>query len=395
MEHEKKAESLRPGLRAALHLGDFVENAIGHGIEAAGLEPPPLPAPADMEERTWYKKVLEGGLSGDGSEYHIYARKGNTDQLVIFLSGGGIAWNTYTAARPVTGGKTVAWLPNYYWNNLRPFTQIMNIDAGITTTRDRKNPFDDWNFLVIPYSTGDMHLGSNDFAYLSEEGKEEVLHFHGHRNFRLAMKVCGDLFSRAERLLIAGESAGAFAVPALAEEIADEFYPDCRDITLLSDSAQLLSPHWRHTLRDIWLAPDHAWKDVRGRNLTLEWYKGLYKRNPGRFRCLYAGSTRDYLLSAFYSDMKYRQYTTGYELQRTYFKQMRVMLRQIKELDPDFGIFVYNWFNPIAAGGGTIHTAVRKRQFYARTLSGHTMARWLMDAADGHVYDVDLDQMRL
>ena len=35
-------------------------------------------------------------------------------------------------------------------------------------------------------------------------------------------------FPRAEKLLIAGDSAGAFAVPALTREILDDFYPDCR-----------------------------------------------------------------------------------------------------------------------------------------------------------------------
>ena len=332
---KNKEEHLRPDLKAAVQLGDFVEQAIAKGIEVVGLEPPLLPEPEEgaaavLAEKVWYKKELPEGMSGDGSGYHIYVKAGRISNLCIFLSGGGIAWNTYTAARPVTGGKVAAWLPNYYWNNLRTFTQIMNIDAGITRTEDPSNPFDDWNFLVVPYSTGDMHLGRQDFDYISEEGNPETLHFHGHANFRLAMDTCKTLFPEADKILIAGESAGAFAVPALAEEIADDYYPGCKDITLFSDSAQLLSPHWRHTVRDVWNAPEHAWKDIHGQNLTLEWYRALYERNPGRFRCLYAGSTRDYLLSAFYSDMKYKEYTTDYGLQKTFFKQMRTMLRHLQ-----------------------------------------------------------------
>ena len=58
-------------------------------------------------------------------------KRAQSDNLCVFLSGGGVAWNEYTAARPVTGGKVAAGLPNYYWNNLRPFTQIMNINIGI------------------------------------------------------------------------------------------------------------------------------------------------------------------------------------------------------------------------------------------------------------------------
>ena len=42
----------------------------------------------------------------------------------------------------MTGGKVAAGLPNYYWNNLRPFTQIMNIHTGITEIGNPRNPFD-------------------------------------------------------------------------------------------------------------------------------------------------------------------------------------------------------------------------------------------------------------
>ena len=43
-----------------------------------------------------------------------------------------MAWNAYSASRPVTGGRIAAGVPNFYWNNLRPFTQVMNIHFGIT-----------------------------------------------------------------------------------------------------------------------------------------------------------------------------------------------------------------------------------------------------------------------
>ena len=56
-------------------------------------------------------------------------------------------------------GTVAAGAPNYYWNNLRPFTQFMNINIGITETDTARNPFDDWNFVVITYATGDFHVG--------------------------------------------------------------------------------------------------------------------------------------------------------------------------------------------------------------------------------------------
>ena len=76
------------------------------------------------------------------------------------FSGGGVAWDEYTAARPVTGGKMAAGLPHFYWNNLRPLTQLMNIHVGITDENNAQNPFNEWNFVIITYSTGDFHIGN-------------------------------------------------------------------------------------------------------------------------------------------------------------------------------------------------------------------------------------------
>ena len=230
--------------------GDFVENRIGSRIARSDLSAPVLPE--IPEEKVWYKVPLAEGISGDGSEYYIYLKKGTTNRLCIFFSGGGVAWDDYTAERPVTGGAVAAGKSNFYWNNLRPFTQIMNITAGITETGRSWNPFDSWSFIVVTYATGDFHVGSRDHSYTGEKGQEETVHFQGYRNFCQAMKVAQEHFPNPRRLLIAGDSAGAFAVPALAGEIMDQVYPSCRDVTLLSDSALLLFDEWQSTARDFW-----------------------------------------------------------------------------------------------------------------------------------------------
>ena len=252
--------------------GGAVENIIGRHIETTAEAPLFDGAPV---AKVWYRLPLSGAMSGDGSEYHIYIKKGFTSRLCLFFSGGGVAWNAFTAARPVTGSAVAAGAPNYYWNNLRPFTQFMNINIGITETDTARNPFVDWNFVVITYATGDFHVGRGDFLYTSEDGRQEILHFHGYENFRESMKAAVSLFPNPSKLLIAGDSAGAFAVPALSGIIADEFYPDCRDITLFSDSAQLLYKDWRQTARDIWKADKRFFEPLHTDNIFLDWYEAL------------------------------------------------------------------------------------------------------------------------
>ncbi len=383
-----KGRELRPAKPLSVKVGDFVENSIEKNIiqrrQAPALQGEPQPG-------VWYTIPIPEGITGDGSEYYIYVKKGRSDGLCVFLSGGGVAWNEYTAARPVTGGKVAAGLPNYYWNNLRPFTQIMNIHTGITETGNEKNPFDDWNFIIITYATGDFHIGNHDFPYTGEDGSSQILHFHGYGNFLRGMEAGRELFHKPGKLLIAGDSAGAFAVPALADEILADFYPGCQDVTLLSDSGLLLYDQWQRTARRVWEAPDKFWKPIKGPNLTLEWYRSLYKKRGDSLKYLYASSVRDYLLSAYYNDVAHKTYKTDSEVQEVFYHQLQEMVADLKNLTPRFGIFLNDWKNFFLMRGGTIHTAVRERQFYHKTRSGISMADWLAQAVEGEIRDVGLD----
>ncbi len=384
--------NLKKGLVFASKAGDFVENSIGKALEKSRFKADDLPK--DPEKMTWYRVPLKKGLSGDGSEYYIYVKIADPQKLCVFFSGGGVAWDEYTAARPVTGGKVVSRQPNYYWNNLRPFTQIMNINVGITDIFSDKNPFMDWSFVVITYATGDFHVGNNDYPYTSESGEEDVLHFHGYVNFIESMKISKELFPNPEALLIAGDSAGAFAVPALAGEVVDDYYPRTRNVTLFSDSALLLYKYWRRTARSIWKAKEDIWKPIYSNNITLDWYKALYEKYGEKFRYLYSSSIRDNLLSAYYNDIVNKKYETDSDVQEEYLGQLSEMVRELKKITPHFGMFLNEWKIPIITMGGTVHTSVREPHFTLFTQNGISMAQWLYDACCGKVYDVGMDLLK-
>ncbi len=391
LKNRLNKRNLKSGLVFASKAGDFVENSLGKAVEKSPRKAPDLTD--DPQKMVWYRVPLEKGMSGDGSEYYIYVKLADPDKLCVFLSGGGVAWNEYTAARPVTGGKVASWQPNFYWNNLRPFTQLMNINVGITDISD-KNPFKDWSFVVITYATGDFHVGNNDYHYKKVDGTEDILHFHGYVNFLESMKVAKELFPNPSTLLIAGNSAGAFAVPALSGEIVEDYYPKARNITLFSDSGQLLYKNWRKTAKSIWQAGESFWKPLHSDNITLDWYRELYSRHGERFKYLYSSSVRDYLLSAYYNDIVNKKYETDADVQEEYYKQLIEMVAQLKEITPHFGMFLNEWKLPLITMGGTVHTSVRELHFTVFTQNGISMPKWLNDACNGMVYDVGMDLIK-
>ena len=373
-----------------VRLGNLVENMIGNTIVRAKLEAPVLEG--EPEELVWYRIPMPDCISGDGSEYHIYLKKGTTDNLCIFFSGGGVAWDEYTAAHPVTGGAVAAGRPNYYWSNLRPFTQLMNINIGITENDPLKNPFTDWNFVIITYSTGDFHVGDNDFEYTAPDGNRKVLHFHGKKNVMSSLNIAKQFFPEPKKLLIAGDSAGAFAVPAHAQTIVGDYYSECQDITVFSDSGLFPYRHWKRVARDVWRCDERYWQAIHSANITLDWYEALYERFGSRLKYLFASSTHDYLLSTYYNYILNGEYKTNKEVQEIYNISLIKMYEFLTKLEPHFGFYINDRRN-ITTHGGTVHTAVRESYFSAKKGSLPSMAEWLFDAVNGIVYSVGTEML--
>ncbi len=386
-KNENNKENMGRGLLFASRIGNLLEKRVGQKIENANHAPL---LEGEPEEKQWYRIPIEEGLCGDGSPYYIYINKGKSNHLCVFFSGGGMAWNRFTASNPTTAGKMLTGLPNYYWNNLRPVTQLMNINIGITDVHESRNPFADWNFVIVTYATGDFHIGNSSFDYQDEEGEEKTLHFHGLKNYREAMKIAKKYFPNPDKLLIAGNSAGAFAVSALAGDVYKSYYPDCKDKTILSDSGQLVCDSWPHIVRELWQAPKELCDALSSGNPTLDWFRRLYNCYGDEFTYLYTTSTHDYLLSAYYNDITNKVYETDEAVQNIFYERMKEMVQGLKEISDKFGIYITDMSLPGVTQGGTVHTSVRELYFYNTVEDEISMAQWLNDAVYGTVYDVGM-----
>lgn len=79
-----------------------------------------------------------------------------------------------------------------------------------TRRNDDTNPMKDWNFVIFPYCTGDIHMGNRVTTYEDPEGIEEPLTFHhvAYQNMQLILPWLEENFQVVPRMLVTGCSAG-------------------------------------------------------------------------------------------------------------------------------------------------------------------------------------------
>ena len=127
----------------------------------------------------------------NGEETGVWVRHGPAGatglELGIYLSGGGACFNVETCLTAAHVAKPAA--PK---------------NGGIWNTARTDNPFVNFSWIVVPYCTGDVHIGDR---VAREDGA--LRHYRGKNNLQLVMKQAVATFNRTEVFVVTGESAGA------------------------------------------------------------------------------------------------------------------------------------------------------------------------------------------
>jgi len=122
-----------------------------------------------------------------GSQYHVITHEAASDNLLIFLQGGGACWETLCAATKDAN------------------TQVLK--SGILNEDPSTNVVGDWNIVYAPYCDGSVFSGDNDM--MSPDGTEQW-HFHGLANLSAVIDTAKKAFPNPKRILLAGSSAGGY-----------------------------------------------------------------------------------------------------------------------------------------------------------------------------------------
>jgi hypothetical protein len=224
----------------------------------------------EIKDTELHSVVLGGQtMCSDGSPFSILTRKGSSDNLIIHFSGGGACWDSATCAAPITlmslfDGDSKD-LKSFYVANI--FRGLPQLITGLFNNEDASNPFKDWNVVYIPYCTGDLHVGNAKNTY-SNNGKNFEIHHNGRNNSLAALKWAFSNFENPGKILVSGESAGAYASAFWAPAVA-RHYSNTK-IYQLSDGALLTSNRWNEIMDTVWKAESLSYLNFKIGNDIFE-----------------------------------------------------------------------------------------------------------------------------
>lgn len=338
------------------------------------------PLPETPETSKFYRVYPENCLAGDGSQYHGLVRIGRQpDKLIIFFNGGGVSWNTYTAARP-NSFFTQHIEDRYYFNNTH-YMADYSILGGIASDRP-DNPFADWSMVQIPYATGDFHCGTGELPYTAVDGTAEVLPHHGYINTMALLNKVKALLGQPKTLLICGASAGAFGVSLMADDVISVF-PSCENIVTCVDSAVLLSKEWPQIARNVWKAPEHICSRLTGDHLMLDSYSALYRKYGDRIRYLFICSVKDALLTEGQNALDGKGMRADRESGHHFYQILQETCREMIRKIPKVSIYLFD--APMGdekydREGLTKHCLIDNPMMFDYQYDGITAAQWVFGA---------------
>ena len=344
---------------------------------------------------TWLELKPEGIVSANGEPVVSRMRIGSENNVLVFFYGGGISVNEYTAQRPFTGSPILAGENGFYTEDIDGMIPEY-CELGIGSSQ-RENPFRNWTIIIIPYTTGDFHIGTADYVYTGLDGKTKVLYHHGYTNYRAIMDAAVEYAGTPDELLIAGYSAGGFGAVMLADDVIQNYFPEAGHVTVCVDSSYLLWDGWQETLRDVWGAPEEIAEKLVSDNPIVDYMSTLYDTYGEEMTYLYIGSTRDGELCRFQNYFNTGIYQCSNFLGRMYTADLRDMLWQMKRDVPTLCVYLFDqlpfslWPNQFFL---TQHTILITNTAFWPLTDRLAAAAWLRGAVDGRLIDHGLEKLR-
>ncbi|VEU36812.1 unnamed protein product [Pseudo-nitzschia multistriata] len=203
-------------------------------------------------------------ICGDGSPFCFYFSKpsqksANKDRLLIELMGGGACWDSDTCKMQ----QEMLYLDEQFDNVLG--RSCKEVQYGMQQDRTEanmlcSNQFDDrvnfaqYNTIIVPYCTQDVHLGSKTLVYTEDtddddgnNGESQTVHHKGANNLRFVTNWVFKNFPGLRYAAVTGCSAGGTAVPvveAILHRHYNHFGNRATQVSSIADSPVYLTPSY-------------------------------------------------------------------------------------------------------------------------------------------------------
>jgi hypothetical protein len=229
----------------------------GIGNPAAAGQPlaPGVAAPG-APGSDWSYHEVDGAVCRDGSPAGYYFRPGSDPNLLIFLNGGGVCYDDFFCSinpanvnESLPGETLVGATLDQVGSALLPVRQTPP-EEGILS-RDGKNPVHDYSMMFVPYCTGDVFAGTKHDAPVITSELMPPQQFVGYTNLGLFYDDLDPSVIAAEKVVLAGASAGSFGV-LLNYDRTQEFFKDGKVVAVADSGLAFRDPYLEPCLQKIW-----------------------------------------------------------------------------------------------------------------------------------------------
>ncbi len=198
------------GLLALLALAPDTRAGDPGFIFSDGFENVPISAPFD----TWTFVPFDDAFCGNNTTTGIGINPHDqAARVLLFLTGGGACWDQLTCLVLNTAQNfNTGYGPTQFAGDLN------QISTGFFDRASATNPFRDYSFVYVPYCTGDIHGGNNVMNY----GGTMRRHV-GHANLGAFLERLVPTFRNANRVILAGASAGGFGAALNWQRVQQAF----------------------------------------------------------------------------------------------------------------------------------------------------------------------------
>jgi hypothetical protein len=195
-----------------------------------------------IDNNDMYSRI--GTTMGYGASMNKESKK-----LLIYLEGGGACFNGLTCSTNPGGA-----------NVNDEIATVEDLNKRIMSRSNPDNRFKDWNFVYVPYVTGDVHMGNNPSVNIPNLGPVDQK-MVGYANITAIVNDLVDYAKKNEfdEIFVTGISAGGFGVYLSFIQVADAF-PNVQ-LSAIVDSGpifintSLFTQCFDDIINDLWKVP--------------------------------------------------------------------------------------------------------------------------------------------